>query len=112
MEVRIIKATTPDLKKWKTIMNDLATAGFRVTTRPQKADLSIVLGGRFENPLAFKGYRVLAYNPGHWPPPVRNAGFAFFKPLLEEYYDELLEVNSNNAVEVITEYVRRKRQTN
>jgi hypothetical protein len=112
VDIKIIKAATPDIKDWKSVINGLMNKGFEVSFFPEKTDLSIVLGGRFENPMVFEGERVLFFNPSQWPPSANNAGFKFFQPVIKEYYDEMIEVSESNAVDVITKYVRRKQSTN
>lgn len=70
---------------------------------PQEADVSIVLGGKRANPMAVKGKRILAYNKKEW------IGWAYiYRPILEEYYDEFLDLSGLTAgqtVDKITEYV-------
>jgi hypothetical protein len=112
VDIRIIKAATPDTNDWKGIISGLEDADIKVSHEAGEADCSIVLGGRFENPAVLDGEKILFYIPSYWPPSANNAGFKFFQPVIKEYYDEMIEVSESNAVDIITKYVRRKQSIN
>jgi len=58
-----------------------------------ECDTAFVLQGAYTNPLIFKGKKVLGYfsdNEKH----IWNTSFdAFYKPILEYYYDEFIDLN-------------------
>ena len=45
---------------WQYVADFIRKEGYTVDTDKSDADVSIVLGGRFENPLIFKGRKVMA----------------------------------------------------
>ena len=64
-----------------------------VNTDPVDCDISVVLSGRLENPLALKGKKVLAIKKDEWRM-VRWDGV--FDRILEEYYDHIIDTTGLN----------------
>jgi hypothetical protein len=103
--VAIVKGQRDINGSWMKVVNALGEVGLKVHLEPVKANRYIVLGGRFENPLAFKGHRTLVYHETEWKP----AGYGWehlFEPLLKEYYDEMVNCTKLSIGEIVAE-VRR-----
>ena len=95
---------------WQHVAQFIRDKGYPVDTDKSEADVSIVLSGRFENPLIFKGKKVMAYDAMEW---LRNVplpwGFNAYKEILEEYYDDFIDLTNLNVeerVEKIIEYIK------
>ena len=97
---------------WQYVADFIRKEGYTVDTDKSDADVSIVLGGRFENPLIFKGKKVMAYDAMEW---LRNVpipwGFEAYKVILEEYFDDFIDLTNLNVqeradkvIEYINEY--------
>ena len=70
--------------KWLKTINLL---GMPVCIEPEDAEISIVLDGRYENPLAVTGKKVLVYDKDLW-----GHRWELFEPVLSEYYDKMVDV--------------------
>ena len=94
---------------WKEVVILLKEGGIDVLSKPEKADVSIVLSGTWENPGVLEGKRILMYSIGDWmekePEIVRKYKFELWRPVLEEYYDELISLtgmdNKTKAARII-----------
>ena len=65
----------------------------QIHTEPVDCDVSVVLGGRLENPLALKGKKVLAFKKDEW----RMVKWDMvFRMILEEYYDDFIDTTGLN----------------
>lgn len=69
--------------KWLKTINRIG----KVCTKPETADVSIVLDGRYENPLAVTGKKVLVYDKDMW-----GHRWELFEPVLSEYYNRMVDV--------------------
>lgn len=93
-------------------MNHLRSRGHDCSFSPKDADLSVVLSGKFENPLCVKGKRVLVFNVNDWPPP--PYGWYIYGPIIKEYYHDTLDVTGttlNQAMEKIERYILKCSET-
>jgi hypothetical protein len=64
-----------------------------VKTDPVDCDISVVLGGRLENPLVLKGKKVLAFKKDEW----RMLGWdTVYADILREYYDHFIDTTGLN----------------
>lgn len=95
---------------WQHVAGFIRDAGYTVDKDKSDADVSIVLSGRFENPLIFKGKKVMAYDAMEW---LRNVpipwGFESYKVILDEYYDDFIDLTNLNVQEradKVIEYIR------
>jgi hypothetical protein len=75
------------------LVQELEKREIFIYVEPIKADVSIVLFGNFTNPLPLRGKRVLAYDASRWMPEVPvPLGWKMYEPILEEYYDEMIDL--------------------
>ena len=79
------------------ILAELEDRGHRVYTHARDTDISIILHGTFENPCIFKGKKVLAFNSEDWGK--HGEWEHLFKPILEEYYDEFIDITGLSSKE-------------
>ena len=93
--------------EWRRVGHLLKENGFDVRNTKADADVSVVLGGRGINTLALTGKKVLVYGAGEWlrgvPIP---RGFNLFKPVLEEYYDDFLDVTGMEIHAVVDKIIK------
>lgn len=77
----------------KTLLMYLIESGIYISDEPQKCDVSVAIYGLFENPTCLFGKKVIAYDRRLWHPNLgKDWGWNLFKPILEEYYDEFLDI--------------------
>jgi hypothetical protein len=72
---------------WVKVIECLYLSGYKVFNSPRKCDISIVLGGKVENPEVFCGEKILIFHDGEW-----KVHGPFFKEILSEYYDLIVDV--------------------
>lgn len=107
--VKVFKKIWYGMGGWKEVVILLKEGGIDVLSKPEKADVSIVLSGTWENPGVLEGKRILMYSIGDWmekePEIVRKYKFELWRPVLEEYYDELISLtgmdNKTKAARII-----------
>ncbi len=94
---------------WKYVA-DFLSKSVPVDSDIAPADVSIVLSGRFINPLILNGKKVLAFDAMEWlhnvPLPI---GFDAYRVVLEEYYDDFIDLtglNVQDRVDKILTYIR------
>lgn len=80
------------------LIQGLINNGIRVYSEPTPANVSIVIDGKNENPLAFNGKRVLAYWADVWKD--KDYFNELYKPILEEYYDDMIDLTNLTFEEV------------
>jgi hypothetical protein len=95
---------------WNKIGKALTDKGVDVCTGKATADVSIVLSGHGTNTLCLTGKKVLVYSTYEWmrgvQPPL---GFDLFKPVLDEYYDDFINltgIEMKDAADKIIKYIR------
>lgn len=71
---------------WIPVIEEIEKHGYEVMFQPQDSDINFVLSGLYVNPLAIPHKRVLICHPFEWT----KAFSVLYKPILEEYYDELI----------------------
>jgi hypothetical protein len=111
MEVAVATTKrTEKLDKWDEIVKHLEKRRVPVLRNPSAdADVTIVLGGLFENPAMIKGKRVLAVKPTDWfssvPPP---KGWFLYRDMLKAYYEDFIDLsglNPKRSAQRIKEYI-------
>lgn len=92
-DVKIFKADR-HTEKSEAIIKELRKKNLEVFDTPTNADISIVISGYYENPAILKGRKVLVVDVTEWFKglPAPN-GFKLAQPVLEEYYDDFLNLS-------------------
>lgn len=101
--VKVFKAPR-DAIKWTKLIEILKETEGEVYFRPEPADISIVLSGRFENPTLLTGKRILFCIPSEW-----GRYWEEYKLILEAYYDEIHDFagkNDRQKADMILQYIR------
>jgi hypothetical protein len=81
------------------MLDSLRGRGYKICYEAEEADISVVLSGKFENPLALSGKRILVFARGQWFP---QHGFQqIWHRLLAEYYDDMVDVAQTSRKEAI-----------
>jgi hypothetical protein len=91
------KTDDPDEKYayfWEGVVSEIEAANVTFVREPVTADVTIVLGGKWENPAILHGKKVLVFTPAEWmmgklAPP---KGWKLIEPVLEAYYDEFISI--------------------
>ncbi len=91
--------TPRNMGKWFPLVNKLRAMNHRVYTTAKPADISVVLSGKFENPLALSGIRILVFIRGEWQP--KNSFATIWQKILQEYYDDMIDLTSTDSNEAI-----------
>ena len=102
--IRIFASTRSD--GWLPMIRALQDKHLDVHAFPATAKYSIVLSGRNENPIALSGKKILVFHRDEWMPDL--FGWRLFKPILDEYYDEFLDVTGldfGTAVKKVVDYI-------
>ena len=103
-DVKIFKRKNNQSTYWDEVVERLAGTGFVVHSREEDADISIALCGKFENPLALKGKRVLFYDEKAW----QNT-WPMYEFIMDAYYDEMINItgmSDDKKVSEIINYIR------
>jgi hypothetical protein len=85
------------------VLEYLEDNGVPIYSKAVDSDLSIVIGGKFENPIALKGKRVLFYDKGEW-----GGAWPLFGFIATAYYDEVIDLSNLSSSEKagrIREYI-------
>lgn len=98
-----------DHKHWGGIIEGLREQGYKVHGVPEQADVSIVLGGKMENPLCFSGKRVIVFYPPEWVP--FPYGGQLFGQIIQHYYHDHINLGNEDDIglktRVILEYIKK-----
>jgi len=91
---------------WRIIVEELKERGIEVYTEPFECDTAIVLSGMHTNPMVFKNRKILFTAMPEWG----NLWLTMFKPVLEEYYDEITEMppTLTGAIDLLTGAYKRE----
>lgn len=100
MSVAILKSQRDADGSWGKIIAALKRKGLKVHYKPVKADVYIVLGGRFENPLCMKGKRILVFHKSEWAPSETGWDY-WYGHLMQEYYDTLIDCTGASLGDVV-----------
>ena len=96
VNVKVFKAK-PGRESWEEVIKILKNNSIDILIRPEKADVSIVLSGAAENAGILYGKKILMYNIKDWmekePELIEQYKFNLYRPILEEYYDELIDLS-------------------
>ena len=87
-----------EITDWIPTYEEVKELGYTLHTEPVECDVSVVLNGKFVNPLPLRGEKILFYKLEDWQ---RVKWKAMFEPILEEYYDELIDISDRNLEELI-----------
>ena len=111
MSVKLFKATR-NWSAWRPVIGELNDRGLEVFSVIQPADVSIALSGKFEDPLALHGKRVLFMYSMEWN--THPGQGEWFKELLGHYYHEVHDLAGclpMQAADAIEEYVTKCSKT-
>lgn len=104
--VKIFHCFERGLAPWRKVGEFLEEFGIMVYHQSEPAIVSIVLGGLYENSLALTGKKILVYNRKDW----FNNTWPLYEFVLEEYYDEMIDVTDNGVDEIARLVVERVRE--
>ena len=94
---------------WLRLGKILENKGFTVCQTKEDADISIVLSGQGVNTLCLTGKKVLVYTAHEWVKNVPSPhGFNLYKPVMEEYYDDFLDITGmgmSEGAEKVVKYI-------
>ena len=91
------RVLNPEL--WEPIFDALTERGSVIhVSEPVECDVSVVLNGKVENPVPLSGKKVLVYDRQHWS---EMKWKSIFKNILEEYYDDMIDIHGMNLAEVV-----------
>ena len=88
------------LEPWQSLYDWFEKQGHTIHTEPIKCDISVVLNGKFVNPLPLYGKKVLLYKADEWGAVKWKP---LFQPVLEEYYDLMIDIEGRDIGEVLEE---------
>lgn len=97
------------MESWVEVINILKENGIDILTESEETDVSIVLSGAWENAGILQGKRILFYDIKDWmekePDRLEPYKFELYRPILEEYYDEFINLsdmsNKGKANEIL-----------
>jgi len=97
------------MESWVEVINILKENGIDILTESEQTDVSIVLSGAWENAGILQGKRILFYDIKDWmekePDRLEPYKFELYRPILEEYYDEFINLsdmsNKGKANEIL-----------
>ena len=91
------RVVDPDL--WEPIFDALIERGNVIhVSDPVECDVSVVLNGKVENPVPLSGKKVLVFDKRKWS---EMKWKAIFQNILEEYYDDMIDIDGMNLAEVV-----------
>ncbi len=101
---------------WMPLLDELESIGIETTDKAEDLDLSVVLCGVHENPIVFKGKKVLAFDAeNEWLHPVPYPyGWDLYYHVLKEYYDDFINLTGLSIKErslKIKEYINEANQS-
>ncbi len=105
VNVKVFHCLDRAVERWRPIIERLEEFDIRVHGESSKADISIVLGGQFENPLALTGKKILFYNKKDF-----RSGWEIYKFVLTEYYDELIDTTEMGGDQIVKEVLNKIRR--
>jgi len=82
--------------------------GHKVIDYPKDCEIAVVLGGRYENPCCLAGKKLLVWHDRDW-----GDYNEVFKPLVEEYYNKIIDVTHDSldqAIEKIEVEIDKERE--
>lgn len=82
---------------WFPVIRNLENHGYKVTGEIKEAKTTVVLSGTYHNPFAVNGRKILVAYQKEWG----ALWETLYKPILEEYYDEVLMLNEITIEELI-----------
>jgi hypothetical protein len=88
--------TTPNERAWKPIIDELESRGYRVNIEYVDADVAIVLGGRYNNPILWNK-KILFYNHTHWG----NLWHGMYEDVVRKYYDRMVDATSGTLEGIV-----------
>ena len=88
------------IEKWHPIYKQVEQQGYHIHTEPIECAVSVVLEGKLVNPLPLHGRKVLLYKMDEWQPMKWKN---MFSPILEEYYDQMIDITGRDMGKVIEE---------
>jgi len=86
------------LEPWHSLYGWFEEQGHTIHTEPIECDISVVLNGKFVNPLPLYGKKVLLYKADEWN---TIKWKAMYEPVLEEYYDQMIDIEGRDLGEII-----------
>jgi hypothetical protein len=96
------KAFDSEYKLWKPLVRYLADNEFmpHLTATDEPYDVSVVLGGRYENPMVIRGRKVLFYKI--WDGENERMVFqTVYLPVLKQFYDETVDISRMSNKEIL-----------
>ena len=87
-----------DIEAWHDVYKRVILKGYSIHTEPIECDVSVVLNGKFVNPLPLHGKKVLLYRMKDWQP---MKWIEMFAPILEEYYDDMIDITGMDVGKLI-----------
>ena len=100
MQVKLFKALVED-DPMRELCLHLVQNGFKIYEQAEPADCSIVISGRYENPLSLTGKKILIFNENEWA----SQFWGVFEPIVKEYYDELVDI-TGRTLDQATQIIR------
>ena len=76
-------------EKWKPIYSWFEKNNVPINLKPEDCDISVALEGKFVNPVALCGKKILLCKPDEWQ---IFKWVYMYKPILEEYYDKIVDI--------------------
>lgn len=93
-----ISNRSKEITDWIPIYEEIKEFGYNIHTEPVECDCSVVLNGKFVNPLPLYGKKILLYILSDW---TTHKWKWMFQHILEEYYDEMIDIEGEELKDVI-----------